>query len=346
MKSTYLINYFIVILLISSIKYTSEEEDEHLDIKYLVNSQSQGWVLNQLGLTEEKIPKLTEKGKKLAIKFIKARVKRGIDEMLKMPKEEVECNFENQLIHSKVSAVKNMLRDKKNRGYAREVVYMYLSHYVDIPAIYLEGSCSKHDNSPYYANWITDDDRDVYESFLRVNNGLKGLDELMNLLDLAKGIKGDFEDYQKEAINSGFFGFVKYEAEKNFQDYLVDYGSELIDGKTPSEYFQGKIEEFAEHFNFIDEDGTAEEIISVIRGQLSKDFANIDTLETACDAVSAAFDVAINNANPFTAALTMVKLPMLLITTLGPKAAVAGMLYSLSGRIAGRLMRAIEEGYV
>jgi DNA-binding Xre family transcriptional regulator len=36
----------------------------------LVNSQSQGWVLNQIGLTEEKIPKLSEKGKKLAIKFI------------------------------------------------------------------------------------------------------------------------------------------------------------------------------------------------------------------------------------------------------------------------------------
>jgi hypothetical protein len=61
MKSTSLINYFIVILLICSIKFSSEEEDEHLDIKYLVNSQSQGWVLNQIGLTEEKIPKLSEK---------------------------------------------------------------------------------------------------------------------------------------------------------------------------------------------------------------------------------------------------------------------------------------------
>ena len=50
---------------------------------------------------------------------------------------------------------------------------MYLSHYVDIPPEFMGETCDANDEEPYYANWITNDDRDTYESFIRVINGVK-----------------------------------------------------------------------------------------------------------------------------------------------------------------------------
>ena len=70
---------------------------------------------------------------------------------------------------------------------------MYLSHYVDIPPAYL-GGCKKNDESPYYANWITNDDRDVYDSFLRVLDGLNKMEDFRNLLNTVKDTKSNINN--------------------------------------------------------------------------------------------------------------------------------------------------------
>ena len=168
-------------------------------------------------------------------------------------------------------------------------------------------------------------------------------EEFMNLLDIAKDMKGKLEDYQNEIIENGFSKFVRNKIEKFLKDNLRDFGSNLIDGKSPGEYFEEKFNEIAEHFNFIDEDTPEDEIISKINEKLGKDFVDSESLDAVKDAFAVAFETAIGSVTPITAAITIAKLPLLFLTTLGPKAAVAGMLYNLSGRLAGRVERVIFE---
>ena len=343
MKHKTLIYYLTCILFICLLKYSYEEDDDNLDIDYVMNMESVGWIFDQLGISEDHIPKLTDKAKENAKKYIKGRVKKGIVDMFKVPKEEGPCDSKKQLTHAKEAAILNNARDPNNRGLSRETVYMYLSHYVDIPPAYMGETCDANDEEPYYANWITDDDRDVYESFIRVINGVKAVEEFTNALDFIKGAKGKLEDYQKEIMKKGFFGFVKDKFKKNFKKFLKDYGSSLISGKSPSDYFKEKIDEIAEHFNYIDEDTPEDEVISKIQERLGKDFVDSESLDCVSDAFTAAFETAIGNLSPITAAFTIAKLPLMFMTTLAPKAAVASMLYSLSGRLAGRVMRVIED---
>ena len=335
------IYYLICILLICLLK--DSYEDDNFDIKFVTNAESVGWIYYQLDLKVSDLPRLTDKGINMAKKYIKSRVKKGIEDMFKVPKEEGACSSEEKLIHAKESALVNMQRDPNNKGFSRETVYMYLSHYVDIPADSLGGACNDNDEGPYYANWITNDDRDAYESFIRVINGVKAVEEFMNLLDIAKDMKGKLEDYQNEIIENGFSKFVRNKIEKFLKDNLRDFGSNLIDGKSPGEYFEEKFNEIAEHFNFIDEDTPEDEIISKINEKLGKDFVDSESLDAVKDAFAVAFETAIGSVTPITAAITIAKLPLLFLTTLAPKAAVAGMLYNLSGRLAGRVERVIFE---
>jgi hypothetical protein len=343
MKHKTLIYYLTCILFICLLKNSYEEDDDNLDIDYVMALESKGWILDQLGITEDDIPKLTDKAMKAAKKYIKGRVKKGIVDMLKVPKKEGPCDSKQQLIHAKVAAIINCQKDPNNRGLSRETVYMYLSHYIDIPPAYIGETCNANDEEPYYANWITDDDRDVYESFIRVINGVKAVEEFMNALDFLKGAKGKLEDFQKDIIEKGFYDFVKDKFKKKFKDFLKDFGSNLISGKSPREYFKDKFDEIAEHFNYIDEDTPEDEVISKIQEKLGKDFLDSDMLDCASDAITASFETAIGNLSPITAAFTIAKLPLMFLTTLAPKAAVTSMLYSLSGRVAGRVMRIIEE---
>lgn len=344
MKHNVFIYYFVCILLICLIKYSYEQDDDDdFDIKYVVNTEAVGWIYDQIGIIEDIIPKLTEKGKTNAKKFIKSRIKKGIADMFKVQKEESACSPEEQLKHAKISALINNNRDPNNRGLTRETVYMFLSHFVDIPVGAIGDTCDANDEGPYYENWITDDDREAYENFIRVINGAKAVEEYINLLDIAKDAKGKLEDYQKEIIEKGVFNFFRDKFKKYAPKFIKDFGSSLIAGKTPSEYFKEKCEEFAEHFEFIDEDTPEDEVISAIQERLSKDFVDSESLDCVSDAFSASFETAIGSVSPITTAITIAKLPLLFLTTLAPKAAVAGMIYSLSGRVAGRVMRVIEE---
>lgn len=343
MKHKTLTHYFMCILLICLLKYSYEDDIvDNFDIDYMMHIESVGWIFDKLGIPENLDFKFTDKGLNNAKKYIRGRVKQGIVDMFKVPKEEGPCDSKEQLTHAKESALINNERDPNNRGLSREIVYMYLSHYVDIPPEYIGETCDANDEEPYYANWITNDDRDAYENFIRVINGVKAVEEFMNLLDSAKSLKEKLEDYQKEIIEKGFFPFVKDKLKKHFQKFLD--GTSPISGKNATEYYQEKFEEISEHFNYIDENTPEDEVIEQIQVRLGKDFVDSDLLDCVSDAFTASLETAIGSANPITAAFTIAKLPLMFMNTLAPKAAVVGMLYNLSGRLAGRVLRIIEEG--
>ena len=349
MKYTTLINLTISILLLSLIKY-SFEASEHLDMKILSSASSAGWILQKLNISEKHIPTLSPEAKLKVKKFINSRVERSVEqrktqEEEKEEEEETTCSFDDQLIHSKVSAIINNARDPNNRGFGQETIYMYLSHYVDIPPAYL-GGCKKNDESPYYANWITNDDRDVYDSFLRVLDGLNKMEDFRNLLNTVKDIKGKIDDFEEYFYENDFCGYVKKQLKDKAKDELKDFGyNYVLEGQSLSEYLEGKMDELTEYFENSESTGSPEdEAIKKITESISKKFITQESVESVLDAFGVVFEMAAGSFSLFTASITMVNLPLLFITTLGPKAAVAGMLYSLSGRLAGRVLRVIEEG--
>ena len=340
MKNKTLIYYFICILLICLLKYSYQDEFvDNFDIDYVMTIEAVRSIFYKLNITEILNFKLTDIGKKVAIKFIKRRIKKGIEDMSKVPK--VPCDSRNQFIHAKESAIINNKRDPNNKGLSREIIYMYLSHYVDIPPEFIGETCDANDEEPYYANWITNDDRDTYESFIRVINGVKEVEDFMNVLDLAKSAKDKLVDYQTEMVEKGFFPFVN----NKFEEFLEDFATSEISGGNVSEYFKEKFgekfEEISELFNYIDEDTPEDEVISKIQERLGKNFLDSGLLESVTDAFTAALEFSIGSVNPITAAFTMAKVPLIFINTLAPKAAVLAMLNSVSGRAAERFMRSI-----
>ncbi len=78
------------------------------------------------------------------------------------------------LTYAATIAQVNSARDRAARDIGSETAYMYLSHYVDVwidPTAVATDALSNHDE--YYAGWTGDDDRRVYDSFLRLNRHLR-----------------------------------------------------------------------------------------------------------------------------------------------------------------------------
>lgn len=142
------------------------------------------------------IPKLSEKAKEKA----KTLLIKRIEELPEYNKEEVPntCSFDDQLIHAKKSALINMERDPNAKDLSEEFVYMYLSHYVDIPPEYL-GSCNENDEEPYLANWITNEDRSTYRNFLQNIHKIEVVEKCRQFFaDISE--LGDWASFSKEVF--------------------------------------------------------------------------------------------------------------------------------------------------
>jgi hypothetical protein len=63
----------------------------------------------------------------------------------------------------------NMGRDPDASTYEDEVVYMYLSHYIDMIPADVGTTVDYNSNSRKFSAWITEYDREVYDSYLRVS---------------------------------------------------------------------------------------------------------------------------------------------------------------------------------
>lgn len=71
------------------------------------------------------------------------------------------------LAHAYAMAELNSARDRDARDIGRETVYMYLSHYVDLPQDPTLYPVDHNSHANRYAAWITSDDRLVFDQYLR-----------------------------------------------------------------------------------------------------------------------------------------------------------------------------------
>ena len=117
----------------------------------------------------------------------------------------------------------------------------------------------------------------------------------------------------------------------------------LISGKTPKDLIEEKIQEIIEKFETTD--SPEEKIIKEVRESIGREVLSQDMVDSLFDTINVVFEIAAGSANIFTAAVTMINMPLLVFTTLAPKAALTGMLYTLSMRVAGSTMRYLEYEY-
>ena len=297
-------------------------------------------VFKTFDITTEIVPKLTEKGIEKAKKYLSKRIAGKTPYKKESEEDPNTCSDENKLVHAKVAAAENMLRDPNAKDFGSEFLYMYISHYLDIPAQY-QGSCSENDEEPYYANWITNDDRDVYVSFLNAIHAIETVEKIRNAISDIKSFKEGL-DGDLEALQEGYF--LSHQIDKvkdNIKDFLKDQAFELLSGKTPKEIIQERIGELTEYFETTEM--PEENIIKEVQESLGRDVLSKDLADSLFDSIDAIIDLSLGNIGLFSAVTTMINVPLLIFTSLAPKAALAGMLFSLSGRLAGRVERIIES---
>ena len=247
---------------------------ENFDMTVFSSIISTVEVFKAFDITTEIVPKLTEKGIAKAKKYLSKRV--SGKSPYKKEEDPNTCSDEDKLVHAKVAAVENMLRDENAKDFGSEFLYMYISHYLDIPAEY-QGSCSKNDEEPYYANWITNDDRDVYVSFLNTIHAIETVEKIRNAIsdvkDFVEDTKGDLD-----AIQEGYF--LNHSTDKvkdKVKDFLKDSAIDLLSGKTPKEIIQEKVGELVEYFET--QEMPEEDIIKEVQESLGREILSKDLAE-------------------------------------------------------------------
>lgn len=248
------------------------------------------------------------------------------------PANSSSCNSTDRFIHAQATATANKLHDSDAKSLNAETVYMYLSHYVDVPTSYRKTTCAANDEEPYYANWITNDDRNVYDSFLRVSNysdapravssAISGIDDALKAGDTVTGVYKSLADYDVagslyNALSTGSLANSTMQA-----NVLNDIRVSLRD--------------VAGDTNLENED--AHDVVDRLVDRLSaKTYYNQSTaLNVACVALS----FLASGGTLLGIGLGVLQLNLLFDSGIAQTSAVAAMTASLSGRTSGRLMRA------
>lgn len=108
----------------------------------------------------------------------------------------------------------------KGRGHnlADESTYMFVSHYIDIDTYYTDTSlsfltdgASRSEAPKYYCKWITDDDRNAYDTYLglhQVNSKANFLYEGFRSICSLNGDVNDIDKLRKtsDKVNDTLFG--------------------------------------------------------------------------------------------------------------------------------------------
>ena len=305
-------------------------KSEHLDIMYLSSANSIGNIFKMLNLTMENIPKISP----TIIGKVKNFIEKIISSLPENKKEENSARTDQEkLIHAKVSALINMQRDTNAKNFGDEFVYMYLSHYVDIPYEYLGTTCSENDGEPYLANWITNEDRITYQNFLSTIHCTEILEKCRKVFSDLTGIIDKFEAFEEAFYEKNYAGLVE-----NIIEDLVGNGK--ID-ETPVKI----VGETTEHI--IDLLGSTnlseEEIIKEVEESIGRDVISEDMKKGIFGTANILLQMSVGSASIFSAVTTMINFSVLMYTSLVPEAAHVAMLYSLSMRVAERTWRYLGD---
>lgn len=92
------------------------------------------------------------------------------------------------LAHAYAVAEVNSARDRNARDIGTETVYMYLSHYVDLPQDPTQYPVDHNSYANRYAAWITQDDRRVFDQYLRYDRHVEMAYQITELGTALRGL--------------------------------------------------------------------------------------------------------------------------------------------------------------
>ena len=104
----------------------------------------------------------------------------------------------DQWVYAMQMAIQNKKRDPEVKDISKETIYMYMSHYIDIPTGIIEEGIDKSiSNDQYFSAWITREDRPVYDRYIndmKISDIVYGIaSTITNLIDAVFSIEDLYE---------------------------------------------------------------------------------------------------------------------------------------------------------
>lgn len=235
----------------------------------------------------------------------------------------LQCSASQRFMHAQKAAKDNETSDDNARGAGAETVYMYLSHYVDIPVDKQDGTCDSQDESEYLANWITSDDRNVYDSFLNVMNLTSLPTDTLDTINKVTKIIEAPSKAEKMWNDSKKFGVISTIASSaaslhGYKEDIIKIANDLSDAYSSA-------------------NADPQKTIEQIDNKLSLSINSEETRKAVT--LTAAVISSSLSGTMLSIGLNLVELNSLYLSSIQQVSAVAAMQASLSGRVSGRLMR-------
>lgn len=234
-----------------------------------------------------------------------------------------QCSASQRFIHAQKVAQDNAAYDDSARGAGAETVYMFISHYVDIPVGKQDDTCDSQDESEYLANWITTDDRNVYDSFLNVMNLTSLPTDTLDTINRVNKIIEAPSKVGKMWNDSKKYGTISTIASSaaslhGYKEDIIKVANDLSNAYDSAN---------------ADPQKTIEQIDSKLSLSISSEETRKALTLTAA-VISSSF-----SGTMLSIGLNLVELNSLYLSGIQQISAVAAMQASLSGRVSGRLMR-------
>lgn len=226
-----------------------------------------------------------------------------------------DCSNTGALVsYSQQVAAANNAIDPKATTLGQETVYMYMSHFYDLPSI-----CSN--NAAYYSKWITNDDRAVYNSYLATSNNVQLATTIPQMILNANTLAAPATSIAK-FIASG--PGARLGAVANIADRATAGRSLISQFQTVS--------------TLLDANSTPEVIVSQMRANLSSTWSDTDTVDAIIGTTAALMSPTIGKAL-FSLGTIVISFELTGVNSFMQTAAFNAMRMSTSGRAAVRMMR-------
>lgn len=92
----------------------------------------------------------------------------------------------------------NKKRDPKAESIQDEAIYMYLSHYLDMPSVDVGDALDHNSDDGYYSAWITNEDRSVYKRYLHTERLAEWAESLRKIVTSGAGVVLTGRDLSRE----------------------------------------------------------------------------------------------------------------------------------------------------
>lgn len=229
-----------------------------------------------------------------------------------------DCSNTGALVaYARQVAGMNKSRDANAKTLDEETVYMYMSHFFDLPSL-----CGNP--TAYYPDWITNSDRTAYTNYLTAANGTQLATSVGQLVLSATS----FTSNPVPAIQK-----VTSKAYVDNLEGATDIADKALAGDTI-------IDEMQNIVTMIDADKAPQEIVDQMSANLSPTWSSLDTLKTVVG-TAAALMLPTYGAMLFSLGAVAMSVQLTGVNTLVQVAAYNALRYSTSSRASSRFMRSM-----